>query len=593
MKYLGVDYYPEHWGLDLLDQDLEDIKALGCNLIRIGDFAWDIFEPEEGVYDFTFFDEVLRRVKAHGLKVLMCTPTATMPVWLYEKYPSIRFHDETGYEQPFGARRSYCMNSDIYLEKCAGIVRAMAEHYKDEDTIVAYQMDNEIGHEGSDWCFCDNCKEKFHEYLSEKYNGDINELNRRWGTHFWAHTYHNFKQIPLPKKAFVAHNPSLRLEWERFKSKSAVQFLAQQYKILKEVSPDKTVIHDFSGGCWSKHYDHFEVAKHMDIVAYNNYPVWGGQKKAMEDYEIAFTLDTARGYKNKDFWVTEAIMGAQGHDVIGKAPKPDEAPKWSHLAITHGAESIIFFRYRGYNRGAEQFCFGIVDADNEKRRRYYETQKFFSEAAKRIVPERKKEACLIYDFDSAAAFRIQRQSDTMDYEKEAQKLYRPFFERNITVDILSSESDLSGYRYILLPAMIVMKPEFKKRLKEYVRNGAKLIMTFRTAWKDEDNNLEFGKRLPADLSDLSGCMIEEHEALLTDQYITCDYNGKIGKGEVFEECLTLTTAKPLFTYTDSAFGAFAGGAVNRYGAGTCYYLGTSLSYEMLNTLIEDIIRETV
>ena len=49
MKYLGVDYYPEHWGLDLLDQDLEDIKALGCNLIRIADFAWDILEPEEGV----------------------------------------------------------------------------------------------------------------------------------------------------------------------------------------------------------------------------------------------------------------------------------------------------------------------------------------------------------------------------------------------------------------------------------------------------------------------------------------------------------------------------------------------------------------
>jgi len=589
MKYLGVDYYPEHWGLDLLDQDLEDIKALGCNLIRIADFAWDILEPEEGVYDFTFFDEVIRHVKAHGLKILMCTPTATMPIWLYEKYPSIRFHDETGYEQPFGARRSYCMNSDIYLEKCAGITRALAEHYKDEDTIVAYQMDNEIGHEGSDWCFCDNCKEKFHKYLEEKYHGDIKELNERWGTHFWAHTYQNFKQIPLPRKAFVAHNPSLRLEWERFKSQSAVNFLKQQYLILKEVSPEKTVIHDFSGGCWSKHYDHFEAAKYMDIVAYNNYPVWGGQSEAMKDYEIAFTLDTARGYKNKDFWVTEAIMGAQGHDVIGKAPKPKEAPKWSHLAISHGAETIIFFRYRGYNKGAEQFCFGIVDADNEKRRRYYETQEFFSEAAKRDCPQRKKEACLIYDFDSAAAFRIQRQSDTMDYEKEAQKLYRPFFDRNITVDILNAKSDLSGYKYILLPAMIVMKPDFKERLKQYAAEGATIIMTFRTAWKDEDNNLEFGKRLPADLSDLTGCVIEEHEALLTGQSAKVRYKDTHGKGEVFEECLTLKGATPLLMYEDSSFGEYPAATVHTYGKGKCVYLGTSLEAPLLDKVISDLL----
>ena len=55
MKYLGVDYYPEQWGMEHVDADLDDIVALGANLIRIGDFAWDVFEPEEGHYDFAFF----------------------------------------------------------------------------------------------------------------------------------------------------------------------------------------------------------------------------------------------------------------------------------------------------------------------------------------------------------------------------------------------------------------------------------------------------------------------------------------------------------------------------------------------------------
>ena len=115
MRYLGVDYYPEQWGLDLLDEDLKNIVELGANLIRIGDFAWDRFEPKEGEYDFSFFDEVVKRAGEYGLKVMMCVPTATMPAWLYQKYPEIMNEDERGYRQPFGARRGYCCNSDIYI----------------------------------------------------------------------------------------------------------------------------------------------------------------------------------------------------------------------------------------------------------------------------------------------------------------------------------------------------------------------------------------------------------------------------------------------------------------------------------------------
>ena len=57
MRYLGVDYYPEQWGMEHVDEDLKDIVELGANLIRIADFAWDRFEPKDGEYDFSFFDE--------------------------------------------------------------------------------------------------------------------------------------------------------------------------------------------------------------------------------------------------------------------------------------------------------------------------------------------------------------------------------------------------------------------------------------------------------------------------------------------------------------------------------------------------------
>ena len=45
---LGVDYYPEQWDSALMEADMDRILELGCNVIRIGEFAWHRMEPEEG-----------------------------------------------------------------------------------------------------------------------------------------------------------------------------------------------------------------------------------------------------------------------------------------------------------------------------------------------------------------------------------------------------------------------------------------------------------------------------------------------------------------------------------------------------------------
>ncbi|HPW53014.1 MAG TPA: beta-galactosidase, partial [Erysipelotrichaceae bacterium] len=113
--YLGVDYYPEQWGLELIDEDLSNVKELGCNIIRIADFVWDMFEPLEDQYDFSFFDQVIEKCRQYDLKVMMCVPTATMPRWLNLKYPEVMSNDQYGHRQPFGGRRGYCYNSDRYI----------------------------------------------------------------------------------------------------------------------------------------------------------------------------------------------------------------------------------------------------------------------------------------------------------------------------------------------------------------------------------------------------------------------------------------------------------------------------------------------
>ncbi len=589
MRYLGVDYYPEQWGIKLVDEDLDNIVELGLDLIRIGDFAWDRMEPREGEYDFSFFDEVIAKAKKHGLKVMMCLPTATMPAWLYEKHPDIMNVNEFGYAQPYGARRGYCYNSDVYIEKAVSLAKELARHYRDEEAIVAWQIDNEIGHEGSDSCYCKNCHRKFISYLKERYR-DIDELNERWGTCFWSQTYNSFEQIPLPRPAFTAQNPSLRLEYARFRSASAASYLKTLAEAIRSFDKKHPITHDFEGGIINKWFSPFEAAKCLDFVSYNNYPVWGGQKEPLSASDLSFSLDFARGFKREKFWITESIMGQQGHNDIGYAPKPDEAKKWALDSIDHGVEVVIFFRYRGFVKGAEQFCFGILDADNQKRRKYYETMAFVKEARKKEAVYPKSDVCMIYDYDSKSSMTLQRQSDVFSYEKECQKLYARFFKRKMNCDIIDSSVDFSSYKVVVLPYMIIMDEAFQKRLKDYVVKGGKVVLTPRTSWKDRDNNLHFGKRLPVGLDDLSGCVIEEHETLLSGMSSDCVYEGKTAKGYVFEELLKVTTAKPLVMWKDNPFGDYAAATANQYGDGTCWYLGSSFEEELLDKLFDEILK---
>lgn len=587
MKYCGVDYYPEHWGLDILDEDLDNIVELGANLIRIGDFAWDVFEPKEGEYSFEFFDEVIKHAKAKGIKIMMCIPSATMPSWLYTKYPEIMNEDEKGYRQPYGARRGYCLNSDIYRNKVVSLTKAMVNHYKDEDAIVAWQVDNEIGHEGSDLCFCENCHQKFIEYLKNKYPS-IEDLNYRWGTRFWSQTYSRFEDIPSPKKAFVAQNPSLRLEYFRFMANSAKSYIETIVSTIKEIT-NTPVTHDFEGGTITKHFNPFDIAQCLDFVSYNNYPVWGGMVKPHPESDLAFTVDFARGFKRELFCVTESIMGAQGHNDIGCAPKPNEAKKWALQSLDHGVESVIFFRYRGFIKGAEQYCYGILDSDNQKRRKFYETKEFFKEGKEKEIVYPKSDVCMIFDFDSKESMAIQRQCDCFDYEKECMKLYGQFYKRGIHVDVIDSSIDFSNYKTVVLPYMIIMDDEFKLKLKEFVSNGGKLIVTPRTAWKDKDNNLIFNKRIPVDLDDVTGAVLEEHESLNNHGTYEVSYKGKEGTGSVFVEMHTLVTAKPIVMYKNNPFGEYAAAFINNYKKGKCITLATTLDDDTLTRLFDEIL----
>ena len=93
---LGAPHYPEHVDESFWERDAERLAAAGANTVRIGEFAWHLWEPYEGQFEFDLFDRAIQVLARHGIKTILCTPTATPPRWLTVNYPEALRVDANG-----------------------------------------------------------------------------------------------------------------------------------------------------------------------------------------------------------------------------------------------------------------------------------------------------------------------------------------------------------------------------------------------------------------------------------------------------------------------------------------------------------------
>lgn len=82
--YLGAAYYPEWWDESEWEIDFRQMHELGINATRMGEFAWAIFEPAPGKFEFGWMDKAIEIASRNGVKVILATPTASVPPWLVE-----------------------------------------------------------------------------------------------------------------------------------------------------------------------------------------------------------------------------------------------------------------------------------------------------------------------------------------------------------------------------------------------------------------------------------------------------------------------------------------------------------------------------
>ena len=518
-RRLGAAYYPEQWPRERWERDAELMVEAGLSVVRIAEFAWAELEPAPGTFDLAWLDEAIGVLAAHGLSVILGTPTAAPPVWLVEAHPEILPVRADGRVHRFGHRRHYCPNQPAMHEATIRIVAALADRYGHDARVEAWQIDNEL----MGRCVCDACRSGFHEWLRAHY-GTVDVLNERWGTAFWSQAYEDFGQVPLPELGPVpmpygflreSPNPSLALDYRRFVSDSHIRFLRLQTGELRaRIDPAQRITHNLMGFKFSE-IDYHALAAELDVVSLDNYPTldpsgrWAGP---------ALAADAMRGLKHAPFWVLEQQVGPLGWEVL-RTPRRGQLRLHAYQALAHGAELVSFFRWRTARYGTEQHWYGILDAHGRPGRRHREVGELGRELERLgdtlddAAPV--AAAAVLHDYDSRFALQIQPTNSALAYEESVQRHYEALRQLGIGVDVVSPAADLSRYRVVAAPNLYVVDEAVAGALRAYVTGGGTLVLAPRAGIKDRWNVVP-EQPFPTLLAELAGVEVTDVASVVGD-----------------------------------------------------------------------------
>jgi beta-galactosidase len=472
---LAVCDYPEHVPHSRWAEYARQQKALGLSYVRIAEFAWAKLEPQEGQYDWAWLDEAIDVIAAAGLKVVLCTPTATPPSWLIRQHPEILPHDQGGRVREFGSRRHYDFASPMYREHSRRITRALAERYGEHPALAGWQTDNEFGCHDTARSWGGASAAAFPGWLEARY-GTLGALNEAWGNVFWSMDYTAWGQIKPPNLLVTEVNPSHLLDFYRFASDTVKTFQQEQLGILRECSPGRFITHNFM--IFESGFDHYQVAEGLDFVSWDNYPTgmletfgsWAGEalktryaRTGHPDF-VSFNHDLYRGLLHKPFWVMEQQCGQVNWAPYNPLPADGAVGLWTAQAWAHGADVVSYFRWRAATMSQEVMHSGLLRHDETPDRGHKEIAGLKLEDFP--AGQVRAKVALLHDYESLWLYDVQKHAASLSYWAQTVAYYSVLRALGQDIEIVHPDSDLSAYALIVAPALTIMTPERAQHLEQ-------------------------------------------------------------------------------------------------------------------------------
>lgn len=202
----------------------------------------------------------------------------------------------------------------------------------------------------------------------------------------------------------------------------------------------------------------------------------------------------------------------------------------------------------------------------------------------------KAEVAIVYSYDQNYAFQIQPHHKALSYLDHLMIYYRALFRKNIQVDFVNEEDDLTGYKLVIAPLQYLMTPEMEKHYRDYAAQGGRLVLTMRTGVKDAENVCMTEGPLPGKLGEVLGLTVPEYDCLADfDGSVT--FHGKEYEIKKWVDLIELNGAEELAGYSFEFYAGTPAITKNTYRDGLAYYVGTEMSDELAADLLRDICDE--
>ena len=601
----GAAYYNEYMPGDDADhlarlaKDVALMHDAGLSVVRMGESTWSLWEPEDNHFEYAWMDRVVDAMGNAGIKVILGTPTYSIPAWMAHQHPEIFADRIPGgmfggqpVQSTYGIRQNMDTDSPAYRFYAERLIRHIVAHYKDNPTVIGWQLDNETG---SYDAANPDVFIGFQHYLEKKFITP-EALSKAWFLNYWGENLHTWEDLP---KRDGTISTGYKLEWTRWSQLRVTDFLHWQAGLVREAAaPTQFVTTDY-GGMMKRDVNEEAVANSLGIVADN---IYHGTQDHFDGSFQALQCDFSRSLKHTNFLVTETNGQTIGWTSSSQFPPYDGQMREDvYTYLANGANMVEYWHWASIHGNQETYWKGILSHDLEPNRAYAEVSRTAHElqeiGPQLVGAQIHNNVAILWSRDSANAISFMPygggvparswSGEPDGYASLVQQMHKALYELNVGADFVFPETqDLSQYKLLIVPALYIADDALLQKISDYVKNGGHVVMTFKSGFANEDSAVRW-VRAPGPLRQAAGFSYQEFSnleqplALKGDPYQV----GSANKVQFWAEFLMPEHAKALAYYDHPFFGQWPAITENDFGTGTLLYEGTYLSDELQKAVL--------